>query len=378
VQALREPGGVGVHELSGDDLVSLGKNQSNWHDPAIVAQEDPVKRLLKILGVLTLLGLLIAGGIAAWAALQARSFLTATPAAAGEERVSEIPRGASGRGVAELLAAEGIVTDAERFYLLLRYRDAVPGIRAGEFTFRTDWTPDEVITALHEAPEVTYPLSIPEGLRFLEIAERVEAAGRGWSADTFLALVEEPALRERMGVSSDDLEGYLYPETYRFARDADERAVIEAMLGQFEADWGEAEQARAEELGMTRHEVVILASLVEKETAAPVERPQIASVFHNRLKIGMKLECDPTIVYGIENYDGIIHKSDIRNPHAWNTYVHPGLPKGPIANPGRDAIQAVLHPDETRYLYFVSKNDGTHHFSTNYAEHNRMVQRYQR
>ena len=129
---------------------------------------------------------------------------------------------------------------------------------------------------------------------------------------------------------------------------------------------------------MTRHEVVILASLVEKETAAPAERPQIASVFHNRLRIGMKLECDPTIVYGIENYDGVIHKSDIRNPHPWNTYVHPGLPKGPIANPGGEAIQAVLHPDETRYLYFVSRNDGTHHFSTSYAEHNRMVQKHQR
>jgi len=140
----------------------------------------------------------------------------------------------------------------------------------------------------------------------------------------------------------------------------------------------EAEMARAQELEMTRHEVVILASLVEKETAAPAERPQIASVFHNRLRIGMKLECDPTIVYGIENYDGVIHKSDIRNPHPWNTYVHPGLPKGPIANPGGEAIQAVLHPDETRYLYFVSRNDGTHHFSTSYAEHNRMVQKHQR
>jgi UPF0755 protein len=333
-----------------------------------------LKRLAKILGALTLFALVLAGGAALWIGLQARAFLGGVPAATGEERVVAIPRGASGRSVAELLASEGIVTDADRFYLLLRYRDAVPGIRAGEFAFRTDWTPDEVIAALHDAAEVTYPLSVPEGLRFLEVAERVEAAGRGWSADAFLMLVKDPGLRERMGVTADDLEGYLLPETYRFARDADERDVIEAMLGEFEASWGPAEMARAQELEMTRHEVVILASLVEKETAAPAERPQIASVFHNRLRIGMKLECDPTI----ENYDGVIHKSDIRNPHPWNTYVHPGLPKGPIANPGGEAIQAVLHPDETRYLYFVSRNDGTHHFSTSYAEHNRMVQKHQR
>ena len=337
-----------------------------------------MKRLLKVSGALLVLVLLVAAGIAGWAWLQAREFLAATPVAEGEERVIEIPQGASGRAVADMLAAEGIVTDADRFYLLLRYRDAVPGIRAGEFAFRTDWTPDEVITALHEAQEVTYPLSIPEGLRFTQIAERVEAAGRGWSADVFLGYVSDPEIMASMGVEAENLEGYLFPETYRFARDATERDVIGAMLLQFQTSWTATEQVRAEELGMTRHEVVILASLVEKETAAPHERPQIASVFHNRLKIGMKLECDPTIIYGIENYDGIIHKSDIANPHPWNTYVHAGLPKGPIANPGAEAIRAVLHPDETQYLFFVSKNDGTHHFSPTYAEHARMVQKYQR
>ena len=122
----------------------------------------------------------------------------------------------------------------------------------------------------------------------------------------------------------------------------------------------------------------MLASLVEKETGVPDERPLVASVFHNRLRIGMKMECDPTIIYGIENYDGIIHKSDIRNPHPWNTYVHPGLPKGPIANPGAGAIHAALYPADTKYLYFVAKDDGSHHFSASYAEHARMVNRYQR
>ncbi len=335
-------------------------------------------RWFRALGCLLLVAVLAAAGGAAYVGLRVQAFLQAAPSADGVEVVIEIPRGASGRAVAGLLADNGVVTDAEHFYWLLRYRDAVPGIRAGEFAFRTDWTPDEVIEALHTAPEVTYPLSIPEGLRYLEVAERVEAAGMGWSAGAFVALCRDPASVARLGIDAGDVEGYLLPETYHFSRHATVQDVFDAMLAQFEAAWGEPQQAAADALGMSRHEVVILASLVEKETGQPDERPRIASVFHNRLAIGMKLECDPTIIYGIEDYDGVIHRSDIRDPHPWNTYVHAGLPKGPIANPGAAAIDAVLHPEDSRYLYFVSKNDGTHHFSTSYAEHARMVNRYQR
>ena len=336
------------------------------------------RRLLKVLGCGSLLVLLAGGGAAAYVGLNVQSFLDTSPTSEGDVVVVEIPQGSSGRAVADLLFAQGVVTDADHFYMLLRYREAGPGIRAGEFEFRTDWTPDEVIDALHNAPERTYPLGLPEGLRFLEIAQRVEAAGMGWSGDRFLQLVQDPDVRKRAGVEAENLEGYLFPETYRFSRHATEEDVVEAMLTQFEAHFGPAEQARADELGLSRHEIITLASLVERETAVPDERPLVAAVFHNRLRIGMKMECDPTIIYGIENYDGIIHKSDIRNPHLWNTYVHPGLPKGPIANPGAGAIQAALYPADSKYLYFVSRNDGSHHFSTNYAEHARMVNRYQR
>lgn len=335
-------------------------------------------RWLRILGCLVLFVLMAAGGAAGGLWLEVRGFLVSVPSVDGEERVLEIPHGASGRQVAGLLADGGIVTDADRFYYLLRYRDAVPGIRAGEFGFRTDWTPDEVIDALLHAAEVTYPVTIPEGLRFTEIAAVVGAAGRGWSEEKFLALCTAPEMLGRVNVEAENLEGYLSPETYRFSRHADEVAVIEAMLDQFLAGWGEAEEARAAELGMSRHEVVTLASLVEKETAVPAERPQVSSVFHNRLKIGMKMECDPTIIYGLKNYDGKIYKSNIRDPHPWNTYVHPGLPKGPIANPGAQAIRAALYPDETKYLFFVAIDDGSHHFSRTYAEHARMVNKYQR
>lgn len=340
--------------------------------------KKPLWRWFRALGCVLALGVVTAGFVAGWVQYQAQHFLQTSPSPDGVEVVIEITHGTSGRAVADLLAERGVVTDAQWFYWLLRYREAVPGIRAGEFAFRTDWTPDEVIDALHHAQEVTYPLSIPEGLRYLAVAERVEAAGRGWSAETFVALCRDPVLLERAGIDAGDVEGYLLPETYHLSRHASERDVFDAMLAEFDRSWGEEQQAAADALGMTRHEVVILASLVEKETGQAAERPRIASVFHNRLKIDMKLECDPTIVYGIEDYDGVIHKSDISNPHPWNTYVHPGLPRGPIANPGAVAIQAALHPEQSKYLYFVSKNDGTHHFSTSYAEHARMVNRYQR
>jgi len=335
-------------------------------------------RWLRRIGGFAALIVLVAviGAATVW--MKVCAFLDAVPEEEGRGVVVEIPHGSSGRDVAELMGREGIVTDAERFYLLLRYRDAVPGLRAGEFEFRTDWTPDQVVDALLHAPEVTYPLSVPEGLRFLEVAERVRDAGRGWSAERFLELVRDPEMLALAGVEAEDLEGYLFPETYRFSRDATERDVVVAMIRQFQANFGEAEAARAAELGMTRHEVVILASLVEKESAVPSERPLVSSVFHNRIDIGMKLECDPTIIYGIPDYDGIIHRSDIRNPHPWNTYVHAGLPKGPIANPGAESIRAVLHPADSEYLFFVSMNDGTHHFSATYGEHAKMVRKYQR
>ncbi len=168
------------------------------------------------------------------------------------------------------------------------------------------------------------------------------------------------------------------PETYSFGRDAGEEEVLHAQAARFKAVWDTARTQRAEELGMSPYEVVVLASIVEKETGVAEERPLIAGVFHNRLRKGMRLESDPTIIYGLQNYDGNIRRSDIRRPHPWNTYVIQGLPPTPIAGPGVEAIDAVLHPDETSALFFVAKGDGTHHFSATYAEHARMVDRYQR
>jgi len=338
-------------------------------------------RLLKILLALLLLTVLIGAGVAGWGWLQVRDFLAATPSAVHEERIIEIPRGAGPQRVSELLAEQGVVTDAERFVLFLRWRDAAPGLRAGEYRFWTDQTPDQVLDVLLHATEVTYSVTLAPGLRIEEMAARVEEAGRG-SAARYVQLARDPDFIAGLGLpladAPENLEGILVPETYSFSRDADEEDVLRAQVKRFVAIWDEARVARAAAIGMSPYEVVVLASVVEKETAEPSERPLIAGVFHNRLRKGMRLESDPTIIYGLTNYDGNIRRSDIRRPHRWNTYVIPALPPTPIAARGVEAIDAVLHPTETKALFFVSRNDGTHHFSETYAEHARMVRKYQR
>ena len=337
-------------------------------------------RLLKILGALFAIVLVAVVAVGGWLAVQAKAFLETAASTEHEERIVEIPRGAGPRKVASLLADQGVVADAERFALFLRWRRAAGSLRAGEFRFFTDQRPGEVLGVLRSAAEVTWPVTLPEGLRIEEMAALVEQAGMG-PASRYVELA-----RDRAWIASQslplspppvNLEGLLVPDTYSFRRGATVDDVVAAQLDRLRAVWDERRVARAKEIGLTPYQVHVLASVVEKETAAQEERPLIARVFHNRLKKGMPLESDPTIIYGLKNYDGTIHKSDVRRPHPWNTYVISGLPPTPIAGPGLTAIDAVLWPADSRALFFVSRNDGTHHFSETYAEHARMVRRYQ-
>jgi len=337
--------------------------------------------VLGAMGWLLLVAVIAAGAVAGWGWTQVQEFLAEAPSREHAERILELPRGSGPQAISTLLADEGVVTDAEKFALLLRWKKAAPGLRAGEFRFWTDQTPEDVLEFLLYAPEVTYSVTIPPGLRIEEMGARAAAAGRG-SAERYVALAQDKAFIESLNLGieplPDRLEGLLVPETYSFGRDADEEDLLRAQIARFQEIWSPERRAAAEALGMSPYEVTTLASVVEKETGAAAERPLIAGVFHNRLRRGMKLESDPTIIYGLVNYDGNIRRSDIRRPHPWNTYVIPALPPTPIAGPGVEAIDAVLHPDETRALFFVSRNDGTHHFSETYAEHARMVRKYQR
>ncbi|MCO4769657.1 MAG: endolytic transglycosylase MltG [Deltaproteobacteria bacterium] len=336
-------------------------------------------KIVRVLSALLLLGLLAAGvaGYLVWS--EAQAFLEATPSQEREEKVLSIPRGSGPGAVSRLLADNGIVTDAEKFKLFLRVREAAGKLRAGEFRFTTDLTPDEVLDLLINAPEVTYPITLPPGLRIEEMAALVEEAGMGSAAEytkmarskDFIAAANLPFAN-----APENLEGLLVPETYNLGPGADAKAVVEAQLSRLRAIWTPERRALAKQRGLTPYEVMIMASLVEKETGVAEERPLIAGVFFNRMRIGMKLQTDPTIIYGLPNYDGNIRKRDITHPHRWNTYVIDGLPPTPIAGGGLEAVEGVLHPTETKALYFVAKGGGAHYFSKSLAEHNRAVRKY--
>jgi UPF0755 protein len=340
-----------------------------------------VKTLARIT-LVVVLGVALIGAVAAGVGyVKVREFLDVAPTTEHAERIISIPRGSGPQALSRLLEEEGVITDAEYFALFLRYEKAAGKLRAGQFRFWTDQTPHGVLEVLLAAQEVTYPVTLPEGLRIEEMAQRVEAAGFG-SAQAYTALAKDPAFIASLdlGVSPPppSLEGILIPNTYSMPAGSDERAVLKAQARRFKEVWDERRRARADELGMTPYNVMVLASVVEKETGRAEERPHIASVFHNRLRKGMRLESDPTIIYGLKNYDGDIRRSDIRRPHPWNTYVIRGLPPTPIAGAGVAAVDAVLWPLQTGDFFFVSRNDGSHHFSETYAEHARMVNRFQR
>lgn len=299
----------------------------------------------------------------------------ASPAA--ELRVFTVKPGSSLRQVAAELEAAGLLRDARAIGLLARLRGLTQKIQAGEYELSASWTPGQILDRITSGHVKTYTVVLPEGIRAREIAKRLEDAGVV-DAEVFLSVVEDKNVAAELGIEGDTLEGYLYPETYELPRGLSPREVAEIMVAQFEEVWREIEP-KTREQSLSKREIVTLASIVEKETAVPEERALIASVFRNRLRRGMRLETDPTVIYGIENFDGNLrtrHLRDAGNPY--NTYRIKGLPPGPIASPGVDALRAVVEPSDSDYLYFVSRNDGTHHFSNSYREHTNAVNRYQK
>jgi UPF0755 protein len=298
-------------------------------------------------------------------------------ATAGRTVSFEVEPGATLSQVAEGLEAQGLVRDARATRWFARARKLSSKIKVGEYALSGAQSTPEILEILAEGRVQTHAVVIPEGLRATEIADRLAGAGLA-DRDAFLAIVNDPEAARRRGIEAERLEGYLFPDTYRFARGLPAEAIVDEMVEEFLRVYRElAPEAGGQDLSM--HEIVTLASIVEKETGAPEERPLIAAVFLNRLERGMRLETDPTVIYGIEEFDGNlkrVHLEDGANPY--NTYRIAGLPPGPIASPGREALEAVLRPADVPYLYFVSRNDGTHVFSKTYAEHARFVDRFQR
>lgn len=291
-------------------------------------------------------------------------------------RVISIQSGMTFKEIAKILEENGIVRDQRSFYFLARLQEAVPKVKAGEYEMHTSMSPHEVLWKLIRGEVIKYPVTIPEGFDLFQIAEVLEKAGV-CHKKKFLNLARNPEFIASLGFTEDSLEGYLFPDTYNFPKMMEEEQVIRQMVSRFKAIYAPLAK-RAQEMGLSRREVVILASLIEKEAVDDQERRLISAVFHNRLQRGMPLQSDPTAVYGMKRVDQKITKKDLMRKTPYNTYQINGLPKGPIANPGLKSLEAVLYPAQVNYLYFVAKNDKTHYFSHTLEEHNRAVAKYQK
>jgi UPF0755 protein len=292
-------------------------------------------------------------------------------------KVVMIPDGSTFQQVAALLERERLIKSRSVFVLFGKSQSAERKVHAGEYELNPGMTPAEILSKLLNGQVLLHPLTIPEGLTVAQIADLVSQQGLTDRVE-FLRLAKDRAFIASLGIKAETLEGYLYPNTYKFPRAVKAREVLATMVEQLRQVVGSDLLARMQELKMTMHEVLTLASVIEKETGSGGERPEISAVFHNRLKKHIPLQSDPTVIYGLPAFDGNLHKKDLSSPSPYNTYRVQGLPPGPIANPGIQAIRATLYPSDSRSLYFVSRNDGTHQFSTTLIEHNQAVEKYQK
>jgi UPF0755 protein len=249
-------------------------------------------------------------------------------------------------------------------------------LKAGEYLLSAAMPPRQILDIMVKGAVNLHKLTVPEGYSIPQIAALVENAKFGSKID-FIKTATDTALASKNGIEAATFEGYLFPETYFFPREVAMEQIISAMVNRFWSVFTTEWKVRAKDLGFTVHQIVTLASIIEKETGAAFERPIISSVFHNRLKKKMRLESDPTVIYGIKNFDGNLTRKHLSTHTPYNTYKIRGLPAGPIANPGRASLEAALYPERTVFIFFVSKKDNTHYFSTNLKEHNRAVRKYQ-
>ncbi len=305
----------------------------------------------------------------------------------GEAEVAyRLNRGVSSHQVALDLERLGVIPNAVLFQIYVKVLHAGAAIRAGDYVFPPQQTPEQILNLLQNGDFKASRVTIPEGWTIRQIGEIFEKEGFT-VANRFEARCHDPVFIQKLSVTFPflegvtTLEGYLFPDTYEFYQPTTptiDDEIIEKMVRRFKENYTPEMELQEKASGLTSYQVVILASIIEKETSRGEERSLVSSVMVNRLKQGIPLATDPSVIYGIPNYDGNIRRSDLERPGPYNTYLNPGLPPTPIANPGLASLKAALFPAETKYLYFVSKNDGSHHFSETYNEHVNAVNKFQR
>jgi UPF0755 protein len=340
-----------------------------------------LKKILTFLLLLAAVAGLGVGGWWYWRTERIRAFAQ-TPVTLAAPRAVDIPPGSGPRRVATLLAEAGVVSNAERFYEFLRLENLGPKLKAGEYEFEGTVTPGAVAAKIASGEVKVYRFTVPEGLRVDEILPILAASELKLDPGKLARLTEDPSFLLKLGVPSNRMEGFLFPDTYAFTRGATEEAVLARMVQQAFAAYRAADAQRQPGVTLTQLDAFTLASIVEKETGAVDERPRISCVFHNRLKLGMPLQTDPTVLYAMGLLRGTwvnnITRADLQTLHPYNTYTTKGLPPGPIASPGAQALAAALNPSRCDDLYFVSRNDGTHIFCRDLRCHNTAVETWQR
>jgi UPF0755 protein len=328
----------------------------------------PARKLSLILLTLIAVALLCIG-------LWLQGFVTTAVTPQGP-LVLDIKPGSSFKQIAGQLEESGIISDARCFTLLARWHKTTGQIHAGQYLFEFAATPGQVLARLVAGDIRKFHVTIPEGFTMREIAARLEKTGIG-SADEVLALCYDAAFLSELNIEADSLEGYLFPETYTYTTSTTSRQLLQAMVAQLLAQLTPELLARAAALGLNRHQLLTLASIIQKEAGNVMEMPLISAVFHNRLKQGIALQADPTVIYGIDDFNGNLTRKHLATPTPYNTYTRKGLPPGPIASPGQFALLAAADPATSKDLYFVARGDGTHEFSATLQAHNQAVRRYQ-
>jgi UPF0755 protein len=313
-------------------------------------------------------------------ASQVHSYLHTPLSRPGRTMIVHIEPGSSFDQITRQLERTGVLQEPWKFRLLGKLSGQAQSVKAGEFRVDTAWRPQELLRSLVEGEALLHRLQVREGLTWWETGRVVDESGLA-TFEGFREAVHDPDLLREFNIPAESAEGFLFPETYMLPRPKDDggRRVVRIMLQEF---WEQADrelwpEERPEPETLNR--IVTLASLVEKETGVPEERARIAGVFQNRLERGMRLQCDPTVIYGLgREFDGNLQKSDLQNrENEYNTYRHAGLPPGPICSPGMASLKAAQNPEEHDFLYFVSKGDGSHKFSRTLSQHNRAVRKFQ-
>ena len=321
--------------------------------------------------------ILLVGGFFLFFSIHILLYLYLPPQNEEIHKIIDIPDGAHMRVVADLLYKEELINNKEYFIILGKLTFTEKNIHPGEYDFNTRMLPQEILHMLKKGNIIQYEVSVPEGYTSYNIADLLEEKQLA-DRKEFIRMVHDPELIRTLHLNVSSLEGYLFPSTYFFPRRIKTGEIIKKMVDTFFQEYTPDIEEAAQQLNMTRQEVVTLASIIERETSSNEERPWVSAVFHNRLKKNIPLQSDPTVIYEMKGYSGKITKKMLLTKTPYNTYKLRGLPAGPISNPGQKSLLAAVHPASVEYLYFVSKNNGTHYFSSSLKEHNRAVNLFQK